>query len=86
MSPGPKARVSAFQDAVLLRERGELRAELANLSNGLANLLSRHARGAASPCWMLTLDARRASRISAILRRLAALQEKRWRLSQAANP
>jgi len=76
--------VSDIREAVLLRQRDALRAELLQLSQHLTQHLNHYGRHT-RPRWMLDMDARRVARIAAVLRRLGGVQERLWRVQLEAN-
>lgn len=76
--------ISDIREAVLLRQRDALRAELLKLSKHLTQRLNHSARNI-RPRWMLDMEARRVARIAAILRRLGSVDERLWRIRLEAN-
>lgn len=79
-----RGNVADIREAVLLREREALRAELVKLACNFARHMNGYAREV-RPRWMLDMDSRRATRIATLLRHLGAVQEKLWRRRQGAN-
>lgn len=76
--------VADIREAVLLRQRDELRSELLELAKHYTRQMNWFARNSA-PRWRTDLESRRATRIAYLLRKMGLVQERLWRMRRVVT-